>query len=71
MTIAATEIKKKKVTKDPPVRKDGLCVVCKKPRDPAASGKYGGAAAALDPFCSTACCREYWGTTIVATGTRS
>lgn len=46
------------VKPDPRVRRDGLCVVCRQPRSPA-QGRYAGVTAALDPFCSTACCKHY------------
>lgn len=46
---------------DPPVRPDGRCAVCPKMRHPERSKKYGLEAAQLDPFCSTACCRAYYG----------
>lgn len=38
--------------KEPKVRRDGRCVVCKKPRN-AITKAYD------DPFCSTACCHQY------------
>jgi len=44
---------------DPPVRDDGLCHVCLKPRRPERSKRYGGAAAEMDSFCSTECARAY------------
>jgi hypothetical protein len=37
--------------RDPDIRADGKCVVCKEPRPPLAV-KHG------DPFCSAACCRK-------------
>lgn len=49
---------------DPPIRKDGLCVVCWKPRKPERSAKYGQGEADLDPFCSSPCCRVWHGTTL-------
>lgn len=47
---------------DPPVRKDGKCARrgCSKQRHPERSLRYGGAAAQLDPFCSTDCCRAHY-----------
>ena len=46
---------------DPQVRKDGKCVLCKTPREPNRSSKYGRAEAEIDPFCSTACARKWYG----------
>jgi hypothetical protein len=48
--------------KDPPIRADGRCAVCSKPRNPERSRRYGGPAAETDPFCSTECARGYHGT---------
>lgn len=48
--------------KDPRVRKDGKCAVCKKPRQPERSRKYARTAAEVDPFCSIECCRAYHAT---------
>lgn len=55
--------------RDPPIRKDGKCYVCKKPRKPKVGVKTGMpskhgdptylAARKLDPFCSTECCRAF------------
>jgi hypothetical protein len=43
---------------EPKRRRDGYCVVCQKKK------------AILDAFCSTGCCRQYFGTTeIVVTST--
>jgi len=39
--------------KEPPVRKDGRCPVCGKPRPE-------NAVAVKDPFCSAACCRKHY-----------
>ncbi len=44
---------------EPPVREDGRCVVCLKPRRPERSAKYAQGCAALDAFCSTECAREF------------
>ena len=44
---------------DPPVRRDGRCAECGKPRYPGRSRKYGKGAADLDPFCSTNCARKW------------
>jgi len=44
---------------DPPVRRDGKCAECGKPRYPGRSRKYGKGAADLDPFCSTNCARKW------------
>lgn len=49
---------------DPPVRTDGGCAKCFKPRRPERSAKYGGVAPELDPFCSSECCRAWHGTPI-------
>jgi hypothetical protein len=46
---------------DPSVRKDGLCAVCGKPRNPERSKKYAYGQALADPFCSNACCRKHHG----------
>lgn len=43
---------------DPPVRRDGCCVVCKKPRKRPAT-RYGLAEYETDPFCSTTCARAW------------
>lgn len=39
--------------KEPKIRKDGLCVVCKKERNEGATRNF-------DPFCSSDCCRAYY-----------
>ena len=49
---------------DPPVRPDGNCVICRKPRKPERSRKYAGATAQLDPFCSNTCARAWYGNPI-------
>jgi hypothetical protein len=46
---------------EPKPRRNGLCIVCKK-RRPVLS---------LDAFCSTVCCRSYFGTTLVVTTSTS
>ena len=46
---------------DPPVRDDGLCSVCLKPRRPERSRKYARLIAEMDPFCSSTCSREWHG----------
>lgn len=55
---------------EPPVRDDGRCAgpSCRKrlPRDVRA-GHYGKEALALDPFCSTECCRAYHRTSLKKT----
>ena len=56
--MSQTEMKESSPTafapvKEPRVRKDGRCYVCKSPRPP-------GAVTYHDPFCSTACCRMYY-----------
>jgi hypothetical protein len=38
---------------DPPVKKNGKCVVCNSQRPPIAQ-------ACGDPFCSAKCCREWY-----------
>ncbi len=43
---------------EPPIPRDGRCAVCKKPLP--AIERYG--AGHEDAFCSTGCCREYFGT---------
>lgn len=55
---------------DPPVRKDKKCVVCRGDRDPSRSRKYGQDVAADDPFCSTACCKAWHGTSTDSPMTR-
>ncbi len=44
--------------RDPPTRK--RCATCGKPRKPKPS-RYSGEQAAADAFCSTACCKAYYG----------
>jgi hypothetical protein len=44
---------------DPPVREDGTCFVCLKPRRPERSRRYAGDIAVFDPFCSNTCAREW------------
>lgn len=39
---------------NPPVRRDGLCYICKSVRSPQAVKDK-------DPFCSNVCCRDYFG----------
>lgn len=39
--------------REPKVRADGLCYVCRKPRPVVAERN-------LDPFCSAPCCRKYY-----------
>ena len=46
------------VKQEPKIRKDGLCVVCRKPLTTVE--RYGD----KDAFCSSSCCREYHGTQI-------
>lgn len=50
---------RRKPSKDPPVRRNGKCANpgCDKERRPNV-GMYH---AFDDPFCSTECCRAYWG----------
>lgn len=43
---------------DPKPRKDGLCVVCLRPRR-VPRGVWAREAAELDSFCSNTCCRAY------------
>jgi hypothetical protein len=50
-----------RMPKDPPVRDDGRCAQCGKPRRPERSRSYGGYAAEADAFCSTDCCRVWHG----------
>lgn len=58
-TIAAAERSPPK--KEPRVRRDGLCTVCKKER-PVVAKKN------LDPFCSSPCCRAWYGTSLQGGG---
>lgn len=48
---------------DPPVRADGNCFTCGKPRKPERSRRYakGKNSAKNDPFCSANCCRRHYG----------
>lgn len=46
---------------DPKVRKDGKCAQCRKERKHAVWNKYSHDAAIQDPFCSTQCCRKWYG----------
>jgi hypothetical protein len=57
----------RRIRPDPPLRPDGRCAVCHKPRRPERSRRYGGAVAELDPFCSVTCARQYHGTMLPAT----
>lgn len=45
---------------DPPVREDGLCVVCLRDRRPDRSRRYAGDIAKFDPFCSNLCARAWF-----------
>ena len=45
---------------EPPIRKDGRCVVCKKLIT--TDDRYGEA----DAFCSSTCCRLYFGTSLAS-----
>jgi hypothetical protein len=45
--------------KEPRVRKDGSCPTCGR-------GRPGVAESHHDPFCSSACCREWYGIQLVA-----
>jgi len=48
---------------DPPVRADGRCAQCGKPRKLTKQARrYAGYQLDADPFCSTHCCRAYHGT---------
>lgn len=62
-----TLTKKKRPVKDPTARKDGRCYMCGKEKViPAPTQKnllmMYEREARNDPFCSTKCCREYYGT---------
>jgi hypothetical protein len=46
--------------KDPPVPEDGMCAVCGEPR-PEPLVKARRALHEMDPFCSTTCCRIWYG----------
>jgi hypothetical protein len=58
------------MTIDPPVREDGRCYVCLKPRGVIPKTLVKRTAADLakqlanDPFCSSTCARRYHGTTL-------
>lgn len=54
-----TTIPKKKEPTEPKVRRDGLCYVCKKERPI-------GAVRNLDPFCSSPCCRQHYGSALAS-----
>jgi hypothetical protein len=58
------------VTADPPVKADGTCYVCGKPRR-VPKGAWARAAAELDSFCSTECCRQWHGVSLRATPSTS
>lgn len=49
------------VKADPPLRADGRCAVCGKPRKTDRSQRYARGEAERDPFCSTQCCKAYHG----------
>ena len=50
---------------DPPVRDDGCCIVCEKPRTITKQvRRYAGVQIDSDPFCSSRCCREWHGTAL-------
>jgi hypothetical protein len=46
---------------DPPIRRNGKCIVCGGPRNPSRSRTYGGTVAELDPFCCTEHCKIWHG----------
>ena len=46
---------------DPPVRADGCCATCGKPRNPERSERYGREFALRDPFCSSLCAMRWHG----------
>lgn len=56
--------RKRKPAKAPPVRKDGLCYMCRGVR-PEAAVKDG------DPFDTVGCARKFWGTELPVTGSTS
>jgi len=45
---------------EPDVRADGLCAGCGKPRKPV-NNPYSGDLGFRDPFCSSLCCRTWYG----------
>jgi hypothetical protein len=51
------------VRKEPKVRKDGKCVVCRKERRMPKThhSSISMAVYELDPFCSSTCCRAWYG----------
>lgn len=51
---------------DPPVREDGLCLVCLGARHPERSARYAKGIAELDAFCSSTCSRAWHGTSLPA-----
>jgi hypothetical protein len=46
---------------DPPIRADGLCVVCLEPRLRRKLKPVYQGAAEQDPFCSNVCARDWYG----------
>lgn len=48
---------------DPKVRKDGRCAQCRKPKPVLKPSlrKYAGDQTERDPFCSSLCCRRWFG----------
>ena len=53
------------VTRDPRVRRDGTCAQCKGPRKPPKKMVVPDKEYKKDPFCSTRCCRAYYGISLV------
>jgi len=53
---------------DPPVRDDGSCIVCGRPRQLAKLKLVYRRHAEQDPFCSSSCAREWYGVPLSFTG---
>ena len=53
---------------DPEVRADGSCVVCRRPKLTRQLKPLYTRALETDPFCSSQCAREWWGTQLPPVG---
>ena len=59
------------VKHDPKVRRDGRCAVCKGPRPYTPNLAVPREQYLGDPFCSSACCRKWYGTQITTGSTNT